>query len=153
MYIMIICHWAILYYNISFKTIAGRSDCVFWWFPALSEDQVKKKIRNHQWKLSCGFKIPPTCQPCKTFPESSRPVFPAIDIWKCVWGGGGGGGGLGTTHIRAGQFCVFNITTAADLRQVRTSPVQITILINFFKQFWHVWYSQLHINERLWFTR
>ena len=36
-YIMIICHWAILHYNMSFKTIAGRSDgcflmisCTFW---------------------------------------------------------------------------------------------------------------------------
>ena len=29
MYIMIICHWAILHYNMSFKTIAGRSDGVF----------------------------------------------------------------------------------------------------------------------------
>ena len=39
MYIMIICHWAILHYNMSFKTIAGRSDGVFWWFPALSRGQ------------------------------------------------------------------------------------------------------------------
>ena len=39
MYIMIICHWAILHYNMSFKTIAGRSDGVFFWYPALSEDQ------------------------------------------------------------------------------------------------------------------
>ena len=39
MYIMIICHWAILHYNMSFKTTAGRSDGVFWWFPALSKDQ------------------------------------------------------------------------------------------------------------------
>ena len=39
MYIMIICHWAILHYNISFQTIiAGWSDGVFWW---LSEDQEK----------------------------------------------------------------------------------------------------------------
>ena len=29
MYIMIICHWTILHYNMSFKTIAGRSDGVF----------------------------------------------------------------------------------------------------------------------------
>ena len=50
MYIMIICHWAILHYNMSFKTIAGRSDGVFWWFPALSEDQEEKKP-----KLYCGF--------------------------------------------------------------------------------------------------
>ena len=41
MYIIVICHWAILHYNMSFKTIAGRSDGVFWWFPALSEDQEK----------------------------------------------------------------------------------------------------------------
>ena len=47
MYIMIICHWAILHYNMSFKTIAGRSDGVFWWFPALSEDQ-EKNCRIHQ---------------------------------------------------------------------------------------------------------
>ena len=38
---MIICHWAMLHYNMAFKTIAGRSDIVFWWFPALSEDQEK----------------------------------------------------------------------------------------------------------------
>ena len=49
MYIMIICHWAILHliYNLSFQTIAGRSDGVFWWFPALSEDQ-EKICRIHQ---------------------------------------------------------------------------------------------------------
>ena len=41
MYIVIICHWAILHCNLSFKAIAGRSDGVFWWFPALSEDQEK----------------------------------------------------------------------------------------------------------------
>ena len=41
MYIMLICHWAIWHYNMSFQTIAGRSDGVFWWFPALSEDQEK----------------------------------------------------------------------------------------------------------------
>ena len=29
LYIMIICHWAILHCNMSFKTIAGRSDDVF----------------------------------------------------------------------------------------------------------------------------
>ena len=39
MYMMIICHCAILYYNMSFKTIAWMSGGVFWWFPALSEDQ------------------------------------------------------------------------------------------------------------------
>ena len=38
---LIICHWAILHYNMSFKTIAERSDGVCWWFPALSEDQEK----------------------------------------------------------------------------------------------------------------
>ena len=38
---MIICHWAKLHYNMSFQIIAGRSDGVFWWFPALSEDQEK----------------------------------------------------------------------------------------------------------------
>ena len=53
MYIMIICHGAILHYNMSFKTIAGRSDGVFWWFPALSEDQAKKLLNSP--KLSCGF--------------------------------------------------------------------------------------------------
>ena len=41
MYIIIICHWAILHYSMSFKTIAGRSDGVFWWFPALYEDEGK----------------------------------------------------------------------------------------------------------------
>ena len=40
-YIMIICHWAISHYNMSFKTIVGRSDGVFWWFPVHSEDQEK----------------------------------------------------------------------------------------------------------------
>ena len=38
----------------SFKTI-GRSDGVFWWFPALSEDQEKKFLNSP--KLSCGFKV------------------------------------------------------------------------------------------------
>ena len=47
MYIMIICHWAILHYNMSFKTTAGRSDGVFWWFPAFSEAQ-EKDCRVHQ---------------------------------------------------------------------------------------------------------
>ena len=50
---MIICHWSILHNcNMSFKTIAGRSDGVFWWFSALSEDQEK-----YSWihKNSCGF--------------------------------------------------------------------------------------------------
>ena len=41
MYIMIICHCAILHYHMSFKTIAWMSGGVFWWFPALSEDQEK----------------------------------------------------------------------------------------------------------------
>ena len=50
MYMMIICHWTILHYNMPFQTIAGRSDGVFWWFPALSEDQ-EKKIRIHQYYL------------------------------------------------------------------------------------------------------
>ena len=47
MYTMIICHWAILHYNMSFQTIPGRSDGVFRWFPALSEDQ-EKNCRIHQ---------------------------------------------------------------------------------------------------------
>ena len=51
---MIICHGATLHYNMSFKTIAGRSDGVFWWFPALSEDQEKNLLNSP--KLSCGFK-------------------------------------------------------------------------------------------------
>ena len=38
---MIICHCAILHYNMSFKTIAWMSGGVFWWFPALFEDQNK----------------------------------------------------------------------------------------------------------------
>ena len=37
----------------SFKTIAGRSDGVLRWFPALYEDQ-EKKLSNSP-KLSCGF--------------------------------------------------------------------------------------------------
>ena len=48
MYIMTICHWAILHYNMSFQTIAGRSNRVFWWFHALSEDQEKIICRIHQ---------------------------------------------------------------------------------------------------------
>ena len=56
MYIMIICHWAILHYNMSFQTFAGRSDGVFWWFLALSEDQEKNCLSNSP-KLSCGFKL------------------------------------------------------------------------------------------------
>ena len=40
MYIMIISHWAILHYNMPF-------DGVFWWFPALSEDQ-EEKLSNSQ---------------------------------------------------------------------------------------------------------
>ena len=44
---MIICHWAKLHYNMSFQTIARKSDGVFWWFPALSEDQ-ENFCRIHQ---------------------------------------------------------------------------------------------------------
>ena len=50
---MKICHWAILHYNMSFKTIAGTPDGVFWWFPALSE--VQENILSNSPKLSCGF--------------------------------------------------------------------------------------------------
>ena len=46
MYIMIICHWAILHYNMSFKTIALRSDGVFGWFPALSEESTNAFLLN-----------------------------------------------------------------------------------------------------------
>ena len=52
---MIICHGAILHYNMSFKTIAGRSDGVFWWFLALSEDQIV--FLSNSPKLSSGFKL------------------------------------------------------------------------------------------------
>ena len=48
------CHWTILHYNMSSKTIAGRSDGVFWWLPALSEDQ-EKNCQIHQ-NYFCGFK-------------------------------------------------------------------------------------------------
>ena len=43
--------------NIAFKTIAGRSDGVFWWFPALSEDQQKKSWihQNYLVALMCVF--------------------------------------------------------------------------------------------------
>ena len=43
---------ALQIYNMSFQTIAGRSDGVFWWFPALSIDQ--ENLSNSP-KLSCGF--------------------------------------------------------------------------------------------------
>ena len=47
-----LCQWYFAtgqYYNMSFKTIAQRFDGVFWWFPALSEDQERKKnCRIHQ---------------------------------------------------------------------------------------------------------
>ena len=39
MYIMIICHWAICFTTCHSKPFAGRSDDVFWWIPALFEDQ------------------------------------------------------------------------------------------------------------------
>ena len=42
-----------LHCNMSFKTTAGRSDGVFCWFPALSEDQ--EKIGRILQILSCGF--------------------------------------------------------------------------------------------------
>ena len=54
-FILIICHWAMLHYNMPFKTIVGRSDSVFWWFPALSEDQ--ENLLSNSPKLSCGFNI------------------------------------------------------------------------------------------------
>ena len=47
MYIMIICHWAILHYNMSFKTIAGRSDGVFLFCDDfLHFLEIKKKLLN-----------------------------------------------------------------------------------------------------------
>ena len=54
MYIMIICHWAILHYNMSFQTIAGRSDGVFDDF--LYFLKIKIFLSNSP-NLSCGFKI------------------------------------------------------------------------------------------------
>ena len=47
-------HWAMLHYNMPFKTIAGRSDGVFWLFPALSEDHIFFFFFIHK-NLSCGF--------------------------------------------------------------------------------------------------
>ena len=38
---MIICHWAICITICHSKHFAGRSDDVFWWIPALFEDQEK----------------------------------------------------------------------------------------------------------------
>ena len=55
MYIMIICHWAILHYNMSFTTIGGRSDGGFWWF-SCTFWRSRKKLSNSP-KLSCGFKL------------------------------------------------------------------------------------------------
>ena len=52
----------ILHYSMTFKTIAGRSDGGFWWFPALSEDQEKEMLNSP--KLSCGFKLA-VVQGCK----------------------------------------------------------------------------------------
>ena len=68
MYIMIICHWAILHYNMIFKPIAGRCDCVFWWFHALSEDQ--EFFLSNSPKLSCGFNIHD---------------INGLDIYKCIY--------------------------------------------------------------------
>ena len=81
MYIMIICHWAILHYNMSFKTIAGRSDCVFWWFSALSEDQ-DFFCWVHQ-KLSCGF----NCRKSRLrnwegFMNSSKMLDKRMKTWR-----------------------------------------------------------------------
>ena len=56
MYIMIIWHWAILIYNMSFKSIVRKSGGVFWWFPALSEDQ-DFFFFFYSPKLSCGFNM------------------------------------------------------------------------------------------------
>ena len=39
--------------QLSCQTIAGRSDSVFWWFPALSEDQ--DFFLSNSPKLSCGL--------------------------------------------------------------------------------------------------
>ena len=75
MYIMIICHWAIFHYNMSFKTIAGRSDDVFWWFPALSEDQ-ENKLSNSP-KLSCGF---------NRLRTRRKPLLHTLDIHSALLG-------------------------------------------------------------------
>ena len=56
MYKIIIYHWAILHYNMPFQTIAGRSNGIFWWFPALSEDK-EKNCRIHQNYLVALTKI------------------------------------------------------------------------------------------------
>ena len=56
MYIMIICHWAILHYNISFKTIAGRYDGVFFIY-LISCTFLKIRDLSNSTKLSCGFNL------------------------------------------------------------------------------------------------
>ena len=38
-YIGIFCYWVLLYYNMSFKTIAGGFNRAFWWYDPLSEDR------------------------------------------------------------------------------------------------------------------
>ena len=38
-YIGIFCYWALLHYNMSFKTFAGGFNGAFWWYGPLSEDQ------------------------------------------------------------------------------------------------------------------
>ena len=81
MYIMMICHWAILHYNMSFKTIAGRSDGVFWWFPAVSEDQ--DFLLSNSPKLSCGFNDAELDQ-CVMYPYlSCQPSSGGgeVDLW------------------------------------------------------------------------
>ena len=40
--------------NFDYQMLGGLSDGVFWWFPALSEDQEKKWLNLPE--LSCGFK-------------------------------------------------------------------------------------------------
>ena len=55
----IFCYWVLLYYNMSFKTIAGGFNGAFWWYGPLSED--REFFKTNLPKLSCGFHIETNC--------------------------------------------------------------------------------------------
>ena len=85
--IMIICHWEILPYNMSFQTIAGRSDGVFWWFPALSEDQDKICRINQNYLVALRHKLKQTyfCQNCNSISSSITSLKRTTSISKMTY--------------------------------------------------------------------
>ena len=79
----------------SFKTIAGRSDGVFWWFPALSEDQEKNCWLHQNYLVALmqpwNYIKSSILLICLYFcPSSLPPLVLIIWLWFFFLEGGGG---------------------------------------------------------------